>query len=59
MIDPALTNIVIEGALGGSNKKSIRSCLINMIGMKPEEADQLLGQLPFRKQPWLINYLNF
>jgi prolyl 4-hydroxylase len=59
MIDPALTEIVIEGALGGSNKKSIRSCLINMIGMKPQEADQLLGQLPFRKKPWLINYLNF
>ena len=59
MIDPNLTNIVIEGALGGSNKKSIRACLINMIGMKREEADRLFQELPLRTKPWLINYLNF
>ena len=59
MIDPNLTNIVIEGALGGSNKKSIRSCLTDMIGMTEDQADDLLNNLPFRKKPFFINYLKF
>mgnify|MGYP003149725763 CR=1 FL=1 len=59
MIDPALKQIVIDGALGGSNKKSIRSCLIDMIGMKEKEADDLLNHLPFRNKPFFINYLDF
>ena len=59
MIDPSLTKIVIEGALGGSNKKSIRSCLTDMIGMTEDQADDLLNNLPFRKKPFFINYLKF
>ena len=59
MIDPNLRRIVIDGALKGCNKTSLHRTLENVIGLSKEDTNQLIENLPFRKKPLFINYLNF